>query len=171
MANIPANRRAIWFGSNHDHSRMATRWAGGDVAKHKAALFLVLTLPGVAILYQGDEIGLEDGYVPPDRILDLAHPPRDPERTPLPWTRDGREWQKPWLPLTDTSRNVEDDQLGILDYTRRLIADRKQFTDDSYETVPSPRGIWAYRRGDKTCRLNMTAQRRDGLEPWQGEIV
>ena len=89
----------------------------------------------------------------------------------LPWTRDSREWQSPWLPLTDTSRNVEDDHLGILDYTRRLIADRKQFTDDSYETVPSPRGIWAYRRGDKTCRLNMTAQRRDGLEPWQGVIV
>jgi alpha-glucosidase len=174
MAHIPANRRPIWFGSNHDHSRMATRWAGGDPDKHRAALFLVLTLPGVAILYEGDEIGLEDGDVPPDRILDVAHPPRDRERTPMPWTRDGGEWKNPWLPLTDTIRNVEDqlaDPHSILSYTRELIKTRKQFCDDSYETLPSPRGIWAYRRGDKTCRLNMTAQRRDGLEPWQGEIV
>jgi alpha-glucosidase len=174
MANLPANRRPVWFASNHDHSRMATRWAGGDAEKHKAALFLLLTLPGVAILYQGDEIGLEDGVVPPDRILDLADPPRDPERTPMPWTRDGREWTDPWLPLANTSRNVEDqlaDPHSILSHTRKLIEQRKQFTDDSYETLPSPRGIWAYRRGDKTCRLNMTNKKRDGLEPWQGEIV
>jgi alpha-glucosidase len=174
MANIPANRRPIWFGSNHDHSRLATRWAGGDIAKHKAALFLLLTLPGAAILYQGDEFGLEDGVVPPDRVLDLAHPPRDPERTPLPWTRDGREWKSPWLPLGDTSRNVQDqlaDPSSIVGHTRQLIGARKQLSGDSYETLPSPPGIWAYRRGDAVCRLNMTAKRRDGLEPWQGEIA
>ena len=135
-----ATGRPCWFGSNHDHSRMATRWAHGNVDKHKAALFLLLTLPGVAILYQGDEIGLEDGAVPDDRILDLGDPPRDYERTPMPWTRDGREWQDPWLPLSDTSRNVEDqedDPSSVLNWTRDLIRERKTFTDDSYETLDS----------------------------------
>ena len=61
MTKLPKGREPVWFGSNHDHSRMATRWAGGDERKHKAALFLLLTLPGNAILYQGDELGLEDG--------------------------------------------------------------------------------------------------------------
>ena len=61
MAELPKGREPVWFGSNHDHSRMATRWAGGDERKHEAALFLILTLPGSAILYQGDELGLEDG--------------------------------------------------------------------------------------------------------------
>jgi alpha-glucosidase len=152
---------------------MATRWAGGDPDKHKAALFLLLTLPGVAILYQGDEIGLEDGVVPPDRIRDIATPSRDPERTPMPWTRDGREWQDPWLPLTNTSRNVEDqdaDPGSILNYTRDLIRARREFSDDSYETLDGPKGVWTYRRGDKICRLNMTAQRREGLAPWEGAI-
>ena len=177
MANVPPDRRPCWFGSNHDHSRMATRWAKGNVEKHRAALFLLLTLPGVAILYQGDEIGLEDGLVPKSRVVDLAEPPRDPERTPMPWTRSGEEWPDPWLPLSDTARNVEDqeaDPASTLHYTRDLIRARRQFTDDSYETLPSPRGVWAYRRGDKTCVLNLTgrAQTYDGtkLAPWEGAI-
>ncbi len=173
MAGLPAGRLPVWFGSNHDHSRMATRWAKGDERKHRAALFLLLTLPGVAILYQGDEIGLEDGDVPPDRIRDLATPSRDPARTPMPWTRSGEEWQDPWLPLYDTSRNVEDqrdDPGSTFNYTRDLIAARKQFTADDYETLESPKGVWAYRRGDRICRLNMTARNIGDLAPWEGVV-
>jgi alpha-glucosidase len=177
MAAIPANRSPVWFGSNHDHSRMATRWGHGNVDKHKAALFLILTLPGTAILYQGDEIGLLDGPVPDDRILDVGNPPRDYERTPMPWTPDGSEWVDPWLPLVDTSRNVadqEDDPSSILNWTRELIKTRKEFSDDSYETLESNPGVWAYRRGDKECVINMTAAHRlhDGsrLAPWECRI-
>jgi alpha-glucosidase len=167
MAKIPAGRLPTWFGSNHDHSRMATRWAGGNVDKHRAALFLLLTLPGVAILYQGDEIGLEDGKVPKGRITDIAHPSRDPERTPLPWTPTGEEWQSPWLPLTNTSRNIQD--------TRDLIVERTKFGDETYETLESEQGVWAYRRGDKTCVLNMTDHTKTydsvKLAPWEGTIL
>jgi alpha-glucosidase len=177
MAHLPANRRPVWFGSNHDHSRMATRWAHGNPDKHRACLFLLLTLPGTAILYMGDEIGLEDGYVPDDRVLDIGDPPRDPERTPLPWTRGGAEWPDPWLPLIDTSRNVEGQEAdggSVLHYTRGLIEARRAFSDDEYETLPSERGVWAYRRGDNECVLNMTATRkRHGrlrLAPWEGLI-
>ena len=98
MEQLPKGREPVWFGSNHDHSRMATRWAGGDERKHKAALFLILTLPGSAILYQGDELGLEDGAVPADRILDLADPPRDPERTPFPVDAQRRGMAEPVAP-------------------------------------------------------------------------
>ena len=178
MKAIPANRRPVWFGSNHDHSRMATRWAGGDEAKHRAALFLLLTLPGIVILYQGDEIGLEDGRVPPDCVLDVADPSRDPERTPMPWTRSGEEWPDPWLPLLDTSRNVEDqenDSGSILSYTRELIDARKTFADDSYETLAAPAGVWAYRRGQKTCVLNLSASAASyggrKLAPWEGIVL
>jgi alpha-glucosidase len=179
LAALPDNRQACWFGSNHDHSRLATRWAHGNLDKHKAALFLLLTLPGSTILYQGDEIGLQDGRVPDDRILDLANPPRDYERTPMPWTRDGREWQDPWLPLYDTSRNVEDqeeDPSSILNWTRDLVRERKTLTDESYETLGSTdRWVWAYRRGEKTCVINMTAARRlwNGrrLLPWECLIL
>ena len=172
MAELPKGREPVWFGSNHDHSRMGTRWAGGDERKHKAALFLILTLPGSTILYQGDELGLEDGLVPDDRILDVADPPRDPERTPFPWTRGGDEWQSPWLPLTETSRNAEES--SILLYTRELIAQRREL-GDGYRTLQSAGGVWAYARGEKTCVLNMTGDtaKHDGviLQPWQGLIL
>jgi len=172
MKKLPKGREAVWFASNHDHSRMATRWAGGDEAKHKAALFVLLTLPGNTILYQGDELGLEDGAVPLVRVRDLADPPRDPERTPFPWTRSGAEWQRPWLPLSDTSRNAEDS--AILAYTRELIAQRKEL-GDGYKTLKSAKGVWAYARGARTCVLNMTGEpaQHDGheLAPWEGLIL
>ena len=64
--------------------RLATRWAGGDERKARAALFLLLTLRGTPFLYQGDELALLDGEVPEDRLLDIADPPRDSCRTPMP---------------------------------------------------------------------------------------
>jgi alpha-glucosidase len=178
LAELPAGAEPLWFGSNHDKQRLATRWGGGDERKARAALFLILTLPGTAILFQGDEIALEDGDVPDSRILDIATPSRDPERTPMPWTRSGDEWRDPWLPLADTARNVEEqraDPGSTLHYVRDLIARRKEFTDESYETLPSAAGVWAYRRGDATCLLNLTSatasQEGQILEPWQGLIV
>ena len=178
LRRVPKGRRPLWFGSNHDHSRMATRWAEGDAAKHKAALFLILTLPGVAILYQGDELGLEDGVVPRDRIRDVSSPPRDPERTPMPWTGGGAEWRDPWLPLENTTRNVADqlaDPDSILDYTRALIVRRREFADDSYRRLRAPKGVWAYARGDATCLLNMSAEtkryRGRALAPWEGVVL
>jgi alpha-glucosidase len=177
MHGLPPGAIPTWFGSNHDHSRLATRWGAGDERRARAALFLVLTLPGVAILYQGDEIALEDGDVPENRVLDVADPSRDPERTPLPWTRSGEEWREPWLPLGDTRRNVEEQRAetsSTLHYVRDLIRARREL-GDGYETLPSPRGVWAYRRGAKTCVLNMTPRRAtyDGtrLDPWEGVIV
>jgi alpha-glucosidase len=178
MQRLPPGATPTWFGSNHDHSRLATRWGGGDELKARAALFLLLTLPGVAILYQGDEIALEDGDVPDARRLDVASPSRDPARTPLPWTRSGEEWREPWLPLTDTSRNIDaqrGDGNSTLHYVRELIRQRKAFCDETYETLPSATGVWAYRRGGKICVLNMTgrAASHDGraLTPWEGLIL
>ena len=177
-AKIPADRTPLWFASNHDHSRLATRWASGDERKARAALFVLLTLRGSAILYQGDELALTDGKVPRDRITDIADPPRDPERTPLPWTGSGDEWQKPWLPLADASRNVEDqraDSASTLNYVRELIALRRSLPDAPYRSLPSPHGVWAYARGDVTCVVNLTGRRAryEGrtLAPWEALVL
>ena len=76
------------------------------------------------MLYQGDELGLEQVEVPPERVLDVDG--RDGCRTPIPWKRDGG-WRNPWLPLGDTARNVEDERLdpgSILNFARGLIRQR-----------------------------------------------
>ena len=178
LRRLPTGATPLWFGSNHDHSRLATRWAGGDERKAFAALFLLLTLPGAAILYQGDELALLDGRVPRDLIRDVATPPRDPERTPLPWTRGGAEWVDPWLPLGDTSRNVEDQQAdpaSTLNAVRALIEKRRSFTDSSYRALPSSGAVWAYARGDATCAVNLssTPGSHDGVElpAWGSAIL
>ena len=54
----PAGAWPAWTGSNHDMSRFATRWAGDDPQRSRAALLMLLSLRGTPVLYQGDEIGL-----------------------------------------------------------------------------------------------------------------
>ena len=54
---------ATWVLSNHDNVRHRTRY--GTEERARAALFLLLGLRGSPVLYAGEEIGLEDAYVPP----------------------------------------------------------------------------------------------------------
>ena len=96
----------------------------------------------------------------------------------MPWTPSGAEWRSPWLPLVDTSRNVEEqraDPASTLNYVRDLIQRRKAFADEPYETLQSAKGVWAYRRGPTTCVLNMTddivGHEGHTLQPWQGLIL
>ena len=60
----------MWTGSNHDISRLATRWGDGDPGRTRAALVLLLTLRGTPVLYQGDEIGLVDGALTQEDLRD-----------------------------------------------------------------------------------------------------
>ena len=112
---------------------------------------MLVTLRGTPFLYYGDEFALTDGYVPPERVRDVAEPSRDPCRTPMPWTRDGG-WKDPRLPLEDTARNVDDqraDPASTLHFTRDLIALRKKVADlrvGAYDELAAPDGAWAWGR-------------------------
>jgi alpha-glucosidase len=95
-----------WFLGNHDHSRIATRYddGGSGPARARAAALLLTALRGTPFLYQGDELGLPDAEVPPERVVDVDG--RDPERAPLPWRPPsvagpgaGFTTGTPWLPL------------------------------------------------------------------------
>jgi len=43
-----------------------------------------MLLPGTSIIYQGEELGMVDTYIPPEEIVDPAGY-RDPQRTPMQW--------------------------------------------------------------------------------------
>jgi alpha-glucosidase len=174
---LPADAWPVWTGSNHDAGRLATRWCGGDQRKVRAALFVLLTLRGTPFLYAGDELGLEDGGVPPERLLDVARPSRDPGRTPMPWTRSGAEWRDPWLPLADTRVNVEGERAdpeSTLQFVRALIERRKSFVREPYETLESRDGVWAWRRGETTCVVNLADDESEHegrrLAPWESVL-
>ena len=175
-ARLPPGAWPAWTASNHDLSRLATRWAGADPLKIRAALVLLLTLRGTPVLYQGDEIGLGDVAVAREQLRDplgVRYWPhyggRDPMRTPMHWTAEANggftgEGVTPWLPLGDTvAINVERqraDPGSILRLTRDLLALRRATTDlgsGSYETRPAPDGVWAWRRGERhVVAVNLT---------------
>jgi alpha-glucosidase len=173
---LPSGAWPAWTGSNHDAGRLATRWAGGDEGRIRCALLILLALRGTPVLYFGDELGLENGDVPPGRIRDVAEPPRDPGRTPMPWDDGDGGWRDPWLPLLDTSRNVAaqgDDRESTLTFARDLIALRRRLPDlrsGSYESVPSPAGTWVWRRGERVrVAVNLGGIAR--VLPLDGSVV
>lgn len=69
---------------NHDKMRVATR-LGEDFAR--SAAITNLFLPGMTFIYNGEELNLRDGEIPPERMQD-PNGLRDPQRTPMIWDAD-----------------------------------------------------------------------------------
>ena len=140
--------------SNHDNPRAVSRYApDGDVVpgrrRARLAALMLLTLRGTPFVYYGEEIGMADGPVPRDRIVDVAG--RDPCRTPMQW--DGTVGDS-WLPVNPETEvvNVEaqrGDPSSMFSLYRRLIAERRAspaLRRGSYQTVASPKSVFAYVR-------------------------
>jgi alpha-glucosidase len=149
---------AAWVMSNHDFGRLSTRF-GADNAR--AAALLLLTLPGPAFLYQGDEIGQAEGP-PGERRFDRAG--RDRHRHPMQWdgsANGGFSTGTPWLPSVDPAeRNVEaqrDDPASMLALVRDLIALRRELPA-GFGLIEASDGVVAFRRGDATVAVNTTAE-------------
>ncbi|GIU86035.1 MAG: hypothetical protein KatS3mg009_0550 [Acidimicrobiia bacterium] len=165
---IPAGCQPTWTAGNHDNRRFPTRWCGGDPALTRVAMVLLMGLRGTPFLYYGDEIGMPDTDVPPERVLDPVgriHGPRlgrDPERTPMHWSAEEgagftRPGVEPWLPFGDhRACNVADqrhDPDSMLSLTRDLIGLRDALPDlrrGAYRTHPASSGaFWAWERGER----------------------
>ena len=163
-AALPVDAWPALTGSNHDVGRLTSRWCDGDESLARCAMLVLLTLRGTPFLYYGDELALANGEVPSELVLDVADPPRDPWRTPMPWSAEGG-WTEPWLPLTDTSRNVGDeraDPSSTLHFTRELIALRRRVPDlrsGCYRPLDAPAGAWVWERGESvTVAVNLGAK-------------
>ena len=90
---------------NHDRIRLSSR-IGAEQAR--TAAVLLLTLPGVPVIYYGEELGMQDvRTIPQEKIHDTKEfrSPgfgRDPHRTPMQWDESqfsGFSAVEPWLPL------------------------------------------------------------------------
>jgi len=174
---LPGRAWPVWMLSNHDIVRFPTRMAGGDDRKARALLFLLFTLRGTPVLYYGDELGMPQADIPLGAERDMDG--RDGARTPLAWNGS---WNEPWLPLNARVASVAEqrrDEGSFLSYARDLIAQRRTNPDllgGDYESLPSPQGVWVFRRGESTqVAVNLTDQDTeldDGLRlaPWQGIV-
>jgi alpha-glucosidase len=140
----PAHGWPVYVLSNHDIRRYVDRFGNGSnkdqVAKLMSALYL--TLRGSAIMYYGEEIGMENND--PKRVEDVKDVigkkgwpkeiGRDGERTPMQWnssTNAGfNKGATPWLPVDSnfTTHNVRTemaDSQSVLNWYRQLIKLRR----------------------------------------------
>ena len=173
----------VYVLSNHDIRRVYDRYGDGkrddQIAKLMASLYL--TLRGTAVMYYGEEIGMQNNDPKrPEDVKDsmgkLGWPKekgRDGERTPMQWNAEvnaGFSAATPWLPVGERYKtyNVETEKKNpnsILNYYRQLLAMRhtnKALLEGSYtalnENDPS---VLSYMRGYKGQNviviLNMSA--------------
>lgn len=142
-----------WVLSNHDQPRHATRY--GTEERARAAAVLLLGLRGTPFLYAGEELGLRDAEVPPERIVDPGG--RDGCRAPIPWDPSpdhGWGTIDPWLPWPPEpeKRNVEvcrEDPSSILHLYRRILAERASSSALSLGDqvlLDAPAGMVAFER-------------------------
>jgi alpha-glucosidase len=165
----PREAWPTWVLSNHDIPRHRTRLGGGE-ARARAAAVILLTQRGTPFVYAGEELGLEDAIVPPDRVVDPGG--RDGCRAPLPWSAaPPHGWgPTPWLPFPPEAveRSVEvqrADPGSILHLYRRLLHARRHSPAlmlGDQEVIEGPPGVLAWRRtapdGDeRTVLVNMSA--------------
>ncbi|MEO1100266.1 MAG: alpha-glucosidase [Pseudomonadota bacterium] len=133
-----------WEFSNHDAPRYVSRWHDGSnpVAFAKMANALLLCLRGNPIIYQGEELGLEQAEIAFEDLQDpeaIANWPmtlgRDGARTPIPWAAQdefaGFSGVQPWLPVWDAHAEMAvDRQLAdedsVFAFVRAFLAARKQ---------------------------------------------
>jgi alpha-glucosidase len=177
---------------NHDRIRLATRFGGQ--AQARLAGMMLLTLRGTPTFYYGDEIGLENGIIPPEKIQDPqgknlgAHRSRDVCRTPMQWDDSphaGFSTVEPWLPVTSdyASRNAaaqSQDPKSMLSFYRKMFWLRKKsaaLTGGDYRPVEVDGNCYVYQRvaGDerKLIALNFDSQPRtvDTHLPGAGRLI
>jgi len=161
-AALPAPAWPNWVLGNHDEPRLASRVGAGAA---RAAAMLLLTLRGTPTLYYGDELGLPQATIPPERQQDpfgrrVPGRGRDGCRTPMLWDRGPSAGfcppgVEPWLPLGPGAeeRGVEAqlaDPRSLLNLYRALLALRRASPSlhrgDYRALAVAPEGCFAYRR-------------------------
>jgi len=153
-AHTARDASPTWVLSNHDNQRHRSRY--GTEARARAAAVLLMSLRGTAFLYAGEELGLQDAEISPERAVDPGG--RDGCRAPIPWDRDQRHgWPTtdPWLPWPpDADRlNMEaqrEDPSSMLHLYRRMLSIRSAsiaMQHGSLELLDElPDGVIGYRR-------------------------
>jgi len=177
VADVPAP--ACWVLSNHDRPRHVTRYGGGELGtrRARAAALLQLALPGVAYVYNGDELGMPDVDLPEEVLQDpiwerSGHTERgrDGCRVPLPWSGTEPSYgfsssAETWLPMPEgwsalTVAAQEADPGSVLALYRAALQLRRTspaFDGDELEWLPAPAGCLAFRRpGGLVCLVNLS---------------
>lgn len=179
-----------WAFSNHDATRVVSRWSTGGEPRRRARLFglLLAALRGNVFVYQGEELGLPQADVPFAALKDpeaVAHWPhtlgRDGARTPIPWQHDaahgGFSGAAPWLPVdaahlqyaVDVQQPDPDSTLNFFRSLMRLRSASPALRNGKLELIDAPGDILAFSRTaadeHKLCVFNLGSRDIDWAPP------
>jgi alpha-glucosidase len=165
-----------WALSNHDVTRLATRWGGATppAGLLRLAAALQMTLRGSPCVYQGDELGLPEAEIAFEDLQDPygitmwpEYTGRDGCRTPMPWQADapdlgfGSGAARPWLPVCDAHRPLAvdrqaDDAASLLAFYRGLLHWRRRqpaLLTGTQTLLPADAQVFAFVREAEGQRL------------------
>jgi len=166
---------ATWVFENHDVPRLPTRFGGGadGLRRARAALLLLLALPGAAFVYAGQELGLEEGDLDDaDRQDPIfartggARKGRDGCRIPFPWSAEGPGFgfttAAPWLRIPASfgvlsSTAQEADSASTLALCRAALRIRREL-GGALQWVEIGPGALAFTRASVTCAVNVDSE-------------
>jgi alpha-glucosidase len=154
---------------------------------------LLLTLRGTPTIYQGEEIGMTDVPIPPEKVQDPweKNVPglglgRDPARTPMQWdatAHAGFTTGEPWLPvgadydIINVAAQAGDPQ-SILSLYRALIRLRRAepaLSVGAYAPVAADENVLLYERhhGDRRLliALNMSGVSQGLSKRYSGHVL
>lgn len=159
----PDQHVPVYCFGNHDQWRLVTRMGGEEQARLIA--LLQLTLPGLPVVYYGDELAMPNTPVAFKDIQDkravtsgMPEITRDYERTPMQWhagSHAGFSDTTPWLPTGESvSRHNVETQLhepdSMLSLYRRMLRLRSRheiLRSGTYEALNvAPDGVFLFSR-------------------------
>lgn len=184
-----------WVLSNHDVVRHPTRYGlpkdvaakewllDGDrtllnqddgIRRARAAVLLMLALPGSAYLYQGEELGLHEVHDLDEAVLDdpvwvrsgRTEKGRDGCRVPIPWTAEGESYgfgdNGSWLPqpawFVEVAASTQEGKANsTLELYRSALALRRDWMveDEDLTWIDMGPEVIAFRRGSGVaCVVN-----------------
>ena len=165
----PRGAWATWVLSNHDNPRHRTRY--GSAAPARAAALMLLGLRGSPFLYAGEELGLEDATIPPERVVDPGG--RDGCRAPIPWEAGPTHgWPTadawlPWPPGADAAAQEADPSSFLALYRRALAVRRGSpgLQRGTFRWLESPSGVLVWERAadadTRVVAVNLTDEQVD----------
>ena len=196
---INSGSTTTWLLGCHDTPRVATRYglplAKGEAAQKvsrawlltdgrspaldrdrgvrraRAAILILLALPGSTYIYQGDELGLHEvGDLSPEVLEDpmasrsTVEKGRDGCRVPLPWTAYGPSYgfgpgparppQPGWFAAVAVDVQDRDPESTLNLYRQALAQRRDNFADDDFSWVDTDQTVLAFDRGAIRCISN-----------------
>lgn len=151
-----------WVLSNHDFDRLATRSGPGN---GRAVALLLLSLPGPAFLYQGDELGMAN--TAPGAAAQDRHG-RDELRMPMRWDESvhaGFTSGTPWLSTDEhevpSVSEQEGDRSSTLALVRGAINLRAEL-DGPVAVESRGTGTVVVTRGDHVIAVNLSDEPAPG---------